>query len=231
MSEIAAVAHGYDSLYKEGRYQGEPPVAFVDTVLEELSVIDGQGYGLYVGCGNGRNYLPLFQTLGSNLRGVDVSPEGIRQLREQEPATEKSTFVGDFSQYMGAKIFRYIISIQAFQHGDLATTNEYFRRSAQALQPSGKLFLRVNSSSTNLIYPHRVNSDNTRNSSIVTYKEGPKAGQTIRYYSKSELSTLANENGFSIITPLVEVTHHRQSPLNGKWVQWESVWQKGESTV
>ena len=45
------------------RYTGEPPVAFIRDILaaaREAGVTDG----LYIGCGNGRDYLPLFDHSG-----------------------------------------------------------------------------------------------------------------------------------------------------------------------
>lgn len=225
MNETAAVAEGWDTLYREGRYTGEAPIPFVDTVLEHLSPEDRQGFGLYVGCGNGRNYLPLFRLLGPRLRGVDVSTEGIRQIREQAPETEQSTFVGDFRRYCGANIFRYIVAIQSFQHGDTGETNEFFKRSSEALMPGGKLFLRVNSSSTNLVHRHRRHGTK-KTGKFVEYLEGPKTGQTIRYYTEAELAALAKGEGFSIVKPLAEVKHRRVPPLTGHWVQWESVWER-----
>lgn len=225
MSEINPVARGWDALYAEGRYKGDPPVEFVNTILDELSEENRQGYGLYVGCGNGRNYLSLFRELGPRLRGMDISREGIRQIREQEPETEQSTFVGDFGQYVGARIFRYIVAIQAFQHGDTDETNDFFRRSAEALAPGGQLFLRVNSSSTNLVHRHHRHGTK-KTGKFVEYIEGPKAGQTIRYFTKDELTSLAKSKGFSITKPLVEVKHYREPPLKGFWAQWESVWKK-----
>ena len=47
------------------------------------------GTGLYIGCGNGRNYLPLVDA-GLNLLGLDVSAEAIKRLSERRPATAPS---------------------------------------------------------------------------------------------------------------------------------------------
>ncbi|HET7059843.1 MAG TPA: class I SAM-dependent methyltransferase [Candidatus Saccharimonadales bacterium] len=218
-------AEQWDDLYRNGRYRDEPPVPFVGTILDSLNDVDRKGYGLYVGCGNGRNYLPLVAA-GLKLHGIDVSREGIRQIRTMIPDTENSTFVGDFGNYQGANVFRYIVAIQVFQHGDRSTTDNLFERSAEALQPGGKLFLRVNSSSPNLIHKHRVVEGNKRTGKTVLYKEGPKAGQQVHYYAQPELANLAGKHGFSIIQPMAEVIEQRQPPLKGHWAQWETIWQK-----
>ncbi len=41
--------------------------------------------GLYIGCGNGRNYLPL-AAAGLDLTGLDISAPAITQLTARAPA-------------------------------------------------------------------------------------------------------------------------------------------------
>jgi hypothetical protein len=55
------VAARWDAEYLAGRYAAEPPLPFVASVLAVLDEFPavGAGVGLYVGCGNGRNLLPL----------------------------------------------------------------------------------------------------------------------------------------------------------------------------
>ena len=55
------VASRWDSEYRAGRYVAERPLPFVDQILSTLRARPGAmaGVGLYVGCGNGRNYVPL----------------------------------------------------------------------------------------------------------------------------------------------------------------------------
>src|SRR2546422_750085 len=65
-------ASRWDDEYRNQRYANEPPLPFVDRILETLRADDaaGHGTGLYVGCGNGRNYLPLVDA-GLELFGLD----------------------------------------------------------------------------------------------------------------------------------------------------------------
>jgi SAM-dependent methyltransferase len=234
------VASQWDQEYASGRYHNEPPVQFTHTILQHLSENDRRGYGLYVGCGNGRNYLPLFDVLGVNLRGIDVSEEGIRQIREQRTQAEDSTFIGDFAEYQGSHIFNYLIAIQAFQHGDNNKVSQYFKQAAAALKPGGKLFLRVNSGSTEMIYDHRIvqpafacgrnshrhNTSRPRKGTVL-YLEGPKKGQQIHFFELDELYHLAALNGFLTIEPPQEVIETREPPhADTTWTQWETVWQK-----
>jgi hypothetical protein len=58
MRENEAAA-SWDAEYAKGRYRGEHPVLFVDDVLKAVEDNGLAGAeGLYVGCGNGRNYRP-----------------------------------------------------------------------------------------------------------------------------------------------------------------------------
>src|SRR5688572_17112100 len=87
----------WDAEYRRGRYAGEPPIQFAGTVVSILqqhpSILERGG--LYVGCGNGRNYLPLVD-LGLDLLGLDVSPEAIRRLAERRPAQTLRLICEDF---------------------------------------------------------------------------------------------------------------------------------------
>jgi hypothetical protein len=60
----------WDAEYASGRYLGEPPVAFVEDVVR-VSLAASRTRGLYIGCGNGRNFVPLLDA-GMDLIGLDV---------------------------------------------------------------------------------------------------------------------------------------------------------------
>lgn len=74
MSEIgSAHQEAWDAEYEVGRYEDGPPVEFVQDIIaaaQRTGLIRAEG--LYIGCGNGRNYLPLVAG-GLNLTGRDVS--------------------------------------------------------------------------------------------------------------------------------------------------------------
>lgn len=48
----------WDAEYASGRYLGEPPVGFIDDIVAAAKAASAD-WGLYIGCGNGRNYIPL----------------------------------------------------------------------------------------------------------------------------------------------------------------------------
>jgi len=62
-------ASRWDDEYRNQRYANEPPLPFVSRILDTLRAESDTGTGLYVGCGNGRNYLPLVDA-GLDLFGL-----------------------------------------------------------------------------------------------------------------------------------------------------------------
>lgn len=59
MTSDRSTAAAWDAEYGAGRYRDEPPVAFVQDILAAARRT-GLASGLYIGCGNGRNYLRLW---------------------------------------------------------------------------------------------------------------------------------------------------------------------------
>ena len=177
------------------------------------------GRGLYVGCGNGRNYVMLSKA-GLDITGLDVSAVGLRQIAEKEPWLAPRLACCDFLDYAGGP-FQYLISIQAFQHGTRTTAEAYFQKTARVLVPGGILFLRVNASDTDVLHPHRV-TEESNGGFTVLYEDGPKRGLHVHFFSLGELETLISNNGMRIVGAPKKVTAGRQSKC-GTWVQWEIV--------
>ena len=93
-------AQRWDEEYRGGRYAAERPLPFVDTILEVVGRhgLAGDAIGLYVGCGNGRNYVPLVDA-GLNLYGLDVSSEALRQLAARRPELAGRLVQGSFQDF------------------------------------------------------------------------------------------------------------------------------------
>src|SRR5712691_4318205 len=85
----------WDAEYATGRYTGEPPVAFVHDIVVAAKDA-GADRGLYIGCGNGRNYIPLTEA-GLDLTGLDISGTAIAQLAARLPARRCRLITGDLS--------------------------------------------------------------------------------------------------------------------------------------
>jgi Methyltransferase domain len=82
--------------------------------------------GLYIGCGNGRNYLPLVAG-GLDLTGLDISSAAIAQLAARAPDRRDRLVVGDLSALPAQSEYPLLIGIQMFQHGDRAAAHAHIR--------------------------------------------------------------------------------------------------------
>ena len=222
--ESGPVSRSWDDEYRRGRYRGEPPIPFVGRIVDILrdrpETIKGKG--LYVGCGNGRNYVPLVEA-GLNLIGLDVSKEAIAQLQAGHPHLAPNLVHADFRNFDSESLFDYVVAIQVFQHGTSDTVRAMFARSAKLLKRGGLLFVRVNSAFTGVYHSHRVVERGDRGGLTVRYNEGPKQGLAIHFLSLRELRDVLDPC-FTALVPTREQVTARQSPKRGSWAQWEGVW-------
>lgn len=216
----------WDEEYRGGRYEDEAPLPFVREILGTLqSHRDAwNGAGLYVGCGNGRNYLPLVDA-GARLHGLDISEEAIRRLRMRRPGQSLPLAVGDFRSYEANTAFDHLIAIQVFQHGDEADVARYFINAAAALRTGGLFFLRVNSATTEVYHRHTVLEVNRFGGFTIRYEEGPKQGLPVHFYSREELLAKTDAD-FQLVRDLQEDVIHRTPPKTGCWAQWEGIWKR-----
>jgi len=219
-------ARQWDAEYRRGRYAGEPPLSFTGTILDVLARrgVARDAPGLYVGCGNGRNWAPLADA-GLTLWGLDVSAEALRQLAARRPAQAGRLLLGDFRDFQPPTAFAYLIAIQVFQHGAQADAAAYFRRAAGLLAPGGLLFVRVNAASTQVFHRHAVVDENPRGGFSVQYLEGPKQGLAVHFYARAELDALTRA-AFRCVQPPREEIIHRAPPRWGFWAQWEAVYER-----
>ena len=122
-----SIERAWGKQYLLGRYEGEWPLKFavrIEKALRGETCLSG-GRGLYVGCGNGRNYVMLARS-GLDIVGLDVSAVGLAKIAEAEPGLASRLVRVDFLEYGGGK-FSYVVAIQSFQHGNDRRTGMYFR--------------------------------------------------------------------------------------------------------
>jgi Methyltransferase domain len=219
-------AERWDAEYRAGRYVGEPPLPFVDTILAVLAARPSAraGAGLYVGCGNGRNFLPLVDA-GLTLWGLDVSAEALRQLAARRPDQAARLRHADFLGFEPDGALAYVIAIQVFQHGRQADVHAHFARARALLPPGGLLFLRVNSAATEIHHAHEVVERNAQGGFTVEYRDGPKRGLPVHFYTRAELAALT-EDGFRGVTEPREDVIRRAEPRHGSWAQWETIYER-----
>ena len=220
------VATRWDAEYRAGRYDAEPPLPFVDRILAALRAHPAAlaGVGLYVGCGNGRNYLPLVDA-GLDLHGLDVSREALDQLVSRRAALAPRLACADFRALEVTSPFDYVVAIQVFQHGTEADAAAYFDKTASVLRTGGLFFLRVNSASTEVYLRHSIVDDNAVGGFTIRYEEGPKRGLSVHFYAREELDQLARDR-FQLLDEPREDVIARAAPKAGSWSQWEAIWQK-----
>ncbi|MDE0267040.1 MAG: class I SAM-dependent methyltransferase [Thaumarchaeota archaeon] len=219
----AGIARAWDAEYASGKYEDEPPIPFTRAILDTLrerGLLVARG--LYVGCGNGRNYIPL-AAVCVGLRGIDVSGAGLQQLLSKAPGFAGRVSCKDFLSVSPDAPLDYIISIRAFQHGDGQTARRYLEHAAAVLRPGGLLFLRVNSARTDIYRRHQVIEKNSLGGLTIRYDDGPKAGLPVHFFTDRELEYRLHLAGFDVLGDPDEASEERRPLETGTWRQWELV--------
>jgi hypothetical protein len=223
MSDDRRAADAWDAEYNSGRYQADPPVAFTHDILAAARSA-GLARGLYIGCGNGRNYLPLVAG-GLDLTGLDISAVAIAQLATRSPGGHGRLVCGDLTALPADASYPLVIGIQVFQHGDRTSAHVHIR-AAQRLVTTGGLFcLRVNATDTDIWPEHEVTERDPDGGLTVRYLAGPKQDLRIHFFSATELSALFAGSFASVLPPRLQTTW-RIPPQPGQWSQWEAIWRK-----
>ena len=219
---IGDAASAWDTEYARGRYRDEPPVGFVRDILA-AATDQRRRSGVYIGCGNGRNLLPMLDA-GLDLTGLDISAEAIDQLRRRRPDRADKLIVGDLTALPPAA-HELVIGIQVFQHGTREHAHRHLLAAAERVAAGGLLCVRVNATDTAVEYDHDRTEEAPDGGYTVRYRTGPKAGLDIHFFTAAELSTLVADGFTELLAPRLHTTH-RTPPARGHWSQWEAIWQR-----
>jgi SAM-dependent methyltransferase len=219
-ADTGAAAAAWDAEYRAGRYRDEPPVAFVGDIVAAARGL--AGVGVYVGCGNGRNYVPLVDA-GVDLIGLDISRVAIDQLAQRVP--HRRLVHGGLDALPAGATYPIVVGIQVFQHGDRATTHTMLGQARERVAPGGLFCLRVNAVGTDLAHDHDVTEHHDDGGFTVRYRNGPKAGLLIHFFGHDELAELFARDFVPVLAPRVRRTPHT-APTPGQWSQWEAIWRK-----
>jgi methyltransferase family protein len=216
------IERAWDDEYARGRYRDERSVPFVREILRCVRRCGLAGRpGIYIGCGNGRNFLPLVEG-GLDLIGLDVSGVAITQLAERMPQHASRLIHGDLGALPADVRFPIVIGIQVFQHGDRETCYRLIRRAQGFLEPGGLIAVRVNATETDIEFEHDVIESQADTGITIIYRDGPKTGLPIHFFARKELDELFT--GLHSESPLRLVSTERAAPAKGQWSQWEGIW-------
>jgi predicted TPR repeat methyltransferase len=222
-----AVAESWDAEYATGtRYApDEPAVSFVDDILA-LARKHGIERGLYVGAGNGRNFIPMSEA-GLELIGLDISAVAIDQLKERAPRYADRLLLGDLSRLPNGARFPLVVALQVLQHGDRQQVHGLLARCLERVENGGVFAIRVNGSGTDVRYSHEIVERAESGSFAVRYTEGPKQGLTVFFWAAVELDRAIRAAGLAPLLCLRPQSTWRNPAMLGQWLQWEGIYRKG----
>lgn len=216
------VAGAWDREYAAGRYVGDPPVPFVRDILASAARADvlDRG-GVYIGCGNGRNYVPLVEG-GLDLIGLDVSAAAIRQVAARIPERAPRLIHGDLTALPAGATYGVVVGLQVFQHGDRAACHRHVLAAQELLGPGGLMAVRVNAIGTDIAFEHELVEAGEGNGLTVRYLRGPKRGLLVHFFDLPELEALFADRFDADMALRCDRTHRRD--CSGRWSQWEGIW-------
>ena len=217
-------ARAWDAEYASGRYEGEPPVRFVDDIVAAAKDA-GTDSGLYIGCGNGRNYIPLTEA-GLDLIGLDISATAISQLANQLPSQRDRLITGDLAAVPAGRRFPLVVAIQVMQHGTRAQTHDLLTAALAVVAPCGLFAIRVNAVGTDVHQRHEVTERDTDGSFSVRYTEGPKTGMTVHFWAAQEVDSAVTGGRFAPVMTLRPQATWRAERAAGLWLQWEGIYRR-----
>ncbi|WP_406288379.1 class I SAM-dependent methyltransferase [Embleya sp. NBC_00896] len=205
----------WDNAYADGMYADAEPDPLVGEIL--ATAAPGTS-GVEIGCGNGRNLVPLIRG-GLDLIGVDPSRTALAQLAARAP--DVALVHGTQDDLPAGRRYDLVIGIQVHQHGTRAAARALLRGSLARVAPGGLFVLRTASADTEAVEAHEVLDVTKDGGHTFRYLEGFKAGLIVHYYGRLELENLLRD--FEPVVPLR--VHHtpRLDPPPGVWAHWETI--------
>ena len=226
MNDPMKVQDSWNTVYFPGsKYKDESAIPFTKTIVKTLTVENLlKGKGLYNGCGNGRNYIPLVEE-GLDLIGLDISDVALQQVADRMLHLKGKLICSPLSEYQPSHNFDYIIAIQVFQHGNYDEVVRNFHKVADLLKPDGLFFFRNRASDTLASEKYEIIEKTPYGGFTVEYLTGSKKGLEIHFLSEGEINELPKIGLIPMIPPY-KVRTPRKLPESGDMVHWEGVWQK-----
>jgi SAM-dependent methyltransferase len=222
-------ARAWDAEYAAGRYLNDPPVELVADILAAARDANADR-GLYIGCGNGRNYIPLTEA-GLDLTGLDISATAIAQLSERMPGRRDRLVTGGLSALPSGQRFPLVVAIQVMQHGTRAAAHGLLTEALDRVEAGGLFAIRVNAVGTDVDPAHEVTERDADGSYSVRYLAGPKTGLSIHFWAARELDSALTAAGLAPALALRPQAMWRAQRARGLWLQWEGIYRRATTAA
>ena len=168
----------WDAEFSKGRYVESAPIGFVDEIVA-AAFAAGIDHGLYVGCGNGRNYRPLVAA-GLDRIGLDVSPVAIQQLTARMPERASRLVTGDLSALPAGETYPLVVAIQVLHHGDREQSHRLLADTVARVGPGGMLAIGIETVGTDVYERHEVLERAEDGSYTIRYLES--SGELVTHF-------------------------------------------------
>lgn len=225
MSEAAIF---WDAEFHRGRWASAKPIAFTGEVVAAARAA-GIGDGLYVGCGNGRNYIAMVQA-GLDLIGLDISPVAIDQLADRLPARHDRLVVGDLSALPDGATYLLVVAIQVLHHGDRAQAQRLLTATCARVAPGGILAIGIETVGTDVYENHEVLERADDGSYTVRYLEQGR-GLTVHFRTVQGVHAELTAAGLVPETLLKPRSAWRTPPDNGQTLELEGIYRRPDATT
>jgi SAM-dependent methyltransferase len=219
MSDAAAF---WDAEFSKGRYAESAPIGFTTEIIEAAheATIDS---GLYVGCGNGRNYRALVEG-GLDLVGLDISAVAIEQLAARMPDRTDKLVVGDLSALPAGTTYPLVVAIQVLHHGSREESEALLRETTDRVAPGGMLAIGIETVGTDVAEDHEVLDRADDGSYTVRYLD--HGAMTCHFRTVRGVHVELASAGLEPHVPLVPRTTWRTPPERGQTLEWEGLYRR-----
>lgn len=213
----------WDAEYGKGRWAEAKPIGFTAEVVAAATAA-GLTEGLYVGCGNGRNYRPLIEG-GLDLIGLDVSPVAIEQLAERMPDRRDKLVTGDLSALPAGATYPLVVAIQVLHHGDREQARQLLTDTVERVAPGGMLAIGIETVGTDVYEPHDVLERAEDGSYTVRY-HGGDGGMVTHFRTIRGVHIELAEAGLVPETLLQPRSAWRTPPDRGQTLELEGIYRR-----